>query len=86
MRGLFDFIGGAMAVFGVLFMLASLGMPGAGVGGGGTIFLFGLCLTAAGLIVCRTANRKTCPQCAEAVKYSALKCKHCGSEWSQQAS
>ena len=79
MRAFADIIAIVIAGFGLLFMLA--GWLVAGTGAGGFVFILGLIMLAVGVIVSRSVSRKTCPQCADRVKYEALKCKHCGHEF-----
>jgi ribosomal protein L37AE/L43A len=70
---------------GLFFLLASclfLGTPGLA---GGFSFWVGIGLMAVGWFISDSANKKTCPQCAERVKYEAKKCRHCGHEFAAAA-
>ena len=75
MRTLSNLLGLFMVVFGVFLVIGSYAMPRIEVEGVGMI----LVLTGAGAMISNRASHKTCPQCSEQVKLTALKCKHCGS-------
>jgi hypothetical protein len=79
MRTVSNFLGLLMAVFGVFLLIGSYAMPHIDVGGVDMIFVFGMVLTGAGAMTSNRASHKTCLQCSEQVKLTALKCKHCGS-------
>jgi len=72
---------------GVLIALAgaitTLGgcLLGATLPRGGIIFYLGMAMVVLGWMISNAATKKTCPQCAELVKYKAMKCKHCGYEF-----
>lgn len=52
--------------------------------GSGALLALGAALLITGVIISRSATHKTCPQCAERVRYEALKCKHCGHEFASK--
>ena len=79
MRTLSNIFGLFMAVFGVFLVIGSYAMPHIDVGGVSIIVIFGMVLAGAGAMISNRASHKTCPQCSERVKLTALKCKHCGS-------
>ena len=79
MRTVSNILGLFMAVFGVFLVIGSCAMPHIDVEGVGMIGVFGMVLTGAGAMISNRASHKTCPQCSEQVKLTALKCKHCGS-------
>jgi multisubunit Na+/H+ antiporter MnhG subunit len=68
------------SILGLLIVVFGVGLCGMShVGGGRLICVFGIVLTAAGVIICNRALHTSCPQCSEQVKLTALKCMHCGS-------
>ena len=79
MRILANLLGLFMAVFGVFLVIGSYAMPRIDVQGVSIIVVLGIVLTGAGGMISNRASHKTCPQCSEQVKLTALKCKHCGS-------
>jgi hypothetical protein len=80
MRALFDIAGGLTVALGIFMTLGGC-VVGSINSGGYIMFWFGIALIVVGMIVCSAAGKKTCPKCAESVKYKALKCKHCGHEF-----
>ena len=79
MRTLSNMLGLFMAVFGVFLVMGSYAMPHIDVEGVSIIVVLGMVLAGAGAMISNRASHKTCPQCSEQVKLTALKCKHCGS-------
>ena len=79
MRTLSNLLGLFMVVFGVFLVIGSYAMPHIDVEGVSIIVVFGMVLAGAGAMISNRASHKTCPQCSEPVKLTALKCKHCGS-------
>ena len=75
-RVLIDLIGVIFFVVGLFLLMGSCALCGHAAGH--LSLWFGASLLAAGAIICRAANRRTCPECAERVKFAALKCEHCG--------
>lgn len=51
----------------------------AGTGTGGAPFM-GIALIIGGGVLWHRSSNKTCPSCAERVKYQARKCPHCGAD------
>jgi len=82
MRTLADIFAGMVVVVGILLLLGALVTVGHPSGFASTLFWVGLFLLAGGIMIARSAGRKTCPQCAERVKYEAKKCRHCGHDFS----
>ena len=83
MRTLADIFGMLVFAAGLLcFFLSCVGPTHAA---NPMLFWAGIALMAGGVVVCHGANRKTCPQCAERVKYEAKKCRHCGHEFAAAA-
>jgi len=78
MRTLADIFAGMLFFAGLLITAAGFLTVWHPVGG--VFFWAGVALMIAGILIYRVSGRKTCPQCAERVKYEAKKCKHCGSE------
>ena len=66
-----------------LGILATIGgcLISAAVQGGGLVVWLGLGMTVAGWLISYSASNKTYPECAERVKYEALKCPDCGHEF-----
>jgi hypothetical protein len=74
-------IAGVLGIFaGVVFLVDTPNNIGRGLGA--PLFWSGLVILVLGVILSRTASRKTCPQCAERVKLEANKCRHCGQDFS----
>jgi hypothetical protein len=68
-------ITGALITFGGLIGLVV--MPPVGV----LALVGGLCLIFIGGVVSRIGSTKICPACAERIQRAALRCKHCGREF-----
>lgn len=83
MRVLGDIVGLLLVIVGILCTLG--GCVVASINPGGYIMLwFGLAMILTGTLLLNVAGKKTCSQCSERVKVKALKCKHCGHDFSAQ--
>ncbi|MDP2603467.1 MAG: zinc ribbon domain-containing protein [Deltaproteobacteria bacterium] len=80
MRTIADIFGIAILVFGILALVASCVGPMHAANP--ILFWWGIAMVALGWFISHNAVRKTCPQCAERVKYEAKKCRHCGFDFS----
>ena len=77
-RTIVGIFGGLLVAAGVFGIFSGCVLISTNRNGGGSALVFGLAALLIGWLIIHASDRKTCPQCAEKVKYEAKKCKHCG--------